>query len=159
MKMLQMQKAMADQEQKMIAMQLEINNRGQVAQIKEDGDNRRKLMDVISRAYNTDTINESRVNQTNMKTVTDQNKMELDAMVRLVLAGLPAEALSSEIDRRNAEQKEASSFAEMEVNQTQNPFIQAGQELMAMPPQMQPGMQPPTPPEMMPQPQMPPMPQ
>jgi hypothetical protein len=153
MKMLQMQKAMADQEQKMIAMQLEINNRGQVAQIKEDGDNRRKLMDVISRAYNTDTINEAKVNQSAIKAVTDQNKIELDAMVRLVLAGLPAQALAAEIDRRDQEQKNASNFAEMEVNQTQNPFIQAGQELLAPPPQMQP-MQPmqqpmqPMPPEM-----------
>jgi hypothetical protein len=151
MKMLQMQKAMADQEQKMIAMQLEINNRGQVAQIKEDGDNRRKLMDVISRAYNTDTINEAKVNQSAIKAVTDQNKIELDAMVRLVLAGLPAQALAAEIDRRDQEQKNASNFAEMEVNQTQNPFIQAGQELLA--PQMQPmqPMQPPMqpmPPEM-----------
>lgn len=154
MKMLQMQKAMADQEQKMIAMQLEINNRGQVAQIKEEGNNRRKLMDVISRAYNTDTINEAKINQAAVKAVTDQNKIELDAMVRLVLAGLPAEALAAEMDRRDQEQRSASAFAEMEVNQTQNPFIQAGQELMAPPPQMQPLMQPmqppmqPMPPEM-----------
>jgi len=147
MKMLQMQKAMADQEQKMIAMQLEINNRGQVAQIKEEGNNRRKLMDVISRAYNTDTINEAKINQAAVKAVTDQNKIELDAMVRLVLAGLPAEALAAEMDRRDQEQRSASAFAEMEVNQTQNPFIQAGQELMAPPPQMQP-MQQPMPPEM-----------
>lgn len=156
MQLLQAQKAVADMEQKMIALQLEINNRGQVAAIKEDGQNRRKLMDVISRAYNTDTINEARVNQVNMKAVTDQNKMELDAMVRLVLAGLPAEALAAEINRRNAEQKEASAFAEMEVNQTQNPFIQAGQELLAQPMQMAPEMgamaQP------MPQQQQPPMP-
>jgi hypothetical protein len=147
MKLLQSQKAIADMEQKMIAMQLEINNRGQVAQIKEDGSNRRKLMDVISRAYNTDTINEARVNQTNIKAVTDQNKIELDAMVRLVLAGLPAEALAAEINRRNMEQKQTSAFAENEVNQTQNPFLQAGQELMAQPP-MQAPMQPPMQPEM-----------
>jgi hypothetical protein len=151
MQLLQAQKAVADMEQKMIAMQLEVNNRGQVAQIKEEGSNRRKLMDVISRAYNTDTINEAKINQAAVKAVTDQNKIELDAMVRLVLAGLPAEALSAEMARRDAEQQQASSFAEMEVNQTQNPFIQAGQELMAPPPQMQPQM----PPEMMQQPQMP----
>ena len=140
MQLLQAQKAVADMEQKMIALQLEINNRGQVAAIKEDGQNRRKLMDVISRAYNTDTINEARVNQSNMKAVTDQNKMELDAMVRLVLAGLPAEALAAEIERRNQEQKGAAAFAEAEVNQTQNPFIQAGQELLAQPMQMAPEM-------------------
>ena len=125
----------------MIAMQLEINNRGQVAQIKEDGNNRRKLMDVISRAYNTDTINEAKVNQSNLKAVTDQNKAELDAMVRLVLAGLSPEALAAEIERRNQEQKQAAAFAEGEVNQTDNPFIAAGQELMAPAPAMQPPMQ------------------
>ena len=141
MQLLQAQKAVADMEQKMIALQLEINNRGQVAAIKEDGQNRRKLMDVISRAYNTDTINEARVNQSNIKAVTDQNKMELDAMVRLVLAGMPAEALAAEMERRNAEQKGAAAFAEAEVNQTQNPFIQAGQELLAPQPMaMQPEM-------------------
>lgn len=151
MQLLQAQKAMADMEQKMIAMQLEINNRGQVASIREEGQNRRKLMDVISRAYNTDTINEAKVNQVNMKAVTDQNKMELDTLVRLILGGLPPEMLAAEIERRNMEQKEASAFAEMEVNQTQNPFIQAGQELMAQPQPMQPPMQQPMqqqPPEM-----------
>ena len=109
-------------------------------------------MDVISRAYNTDTINEAKVNQSNIKAVTDQNRMELDAMVRLVLAGLPAEALAAEMERRNVEQKETAAFAEMEVNQTNNPFIQAGQDLMAAPaPQMQPQMQPEMPQQMPPQ--------
>ena len=151
MQLLQAQKAVADMEQKMIALQLEINNRGQVAAIKEDGQNRRKLMDVISRAYNTDTINEAKVNQSNIKAVTDQNRMELDAMVRLVLAGLPAEALAAEMERRNMEQKETAAFAEMEVNDTSNPFIQAGQELLAPAPQMQPQMQPEMPQQMPPQ--------
>jgi hypothetical protein len=149
MKMQQQQKQIADMEQQMIAMQLEINNRGQVAQIREDGNNRRKLMDVISRAYNTDTINEARVNQANVKAVTDQNKTELDVMTRLVLAGITPEALAAEMERRNIEQQQAHAFAEMEVNKTANPFIQAGQELMQpqMQPEMpmQPGMQPPQP--------------
>jgi hypothetical protein len=152
MKLMQAEKAVTDMQQQMIAMQLEINNRGQVASIREDGQNRRKLMDVISRAYNTDTINEAKVNQTNMKGVTDQNKMELDALVRLVLGGLPVGALAAEIERRNQEQKEAAAFAEMEVNSTQNPFIQAGQELMAQP--MGQPMQPPMQQPMQPQPEM-----
>lgn len=156
MKLMQAQKTIADMEQQMIAMQLEINNRGQVAQIKEDGNNRRKLMDVISRAYNTDTINEAKVNQSNLKAVTDQNKAELDAMVRLVLAGLSPEALAAEIERRNQEQKQAAAFAENEVNQTDNPFIAAGQELMAPAPAMQPQM-PQQPPPMQPAQAMPQM--
>jgi hypothetical protein len=143
MQMLAQQQQIAQMEQQMIALQLEINNRGQVAQMKEDGSNRRKLMDVISRAYNTDTINEAKVNQSNMKAVTDQNKMELDVMTRLILAGITPEALAAEMQRRDQEQQQASAFAEMEVNQTQNPFIQAGQELMQPQPMMQPQMQPP----------------
>jgi hypothetical protein len=143
MQMLAQQQQIAQMEQQMIALQLEINNRGQVAQMKEDGSNRRKLMDVISRAYNTDTINEAKVNQSNMKAVTDQNKMELDVMTRLILAGITPEALAAEMQRRDQEQQQASAFAEMEVNQTQNPFIQAGQELMQPQPMMQPEMQPP----------------
>jgi len=131
MQLLQAQKTIADMEQKMIAMQLEINNRGQVAQIKEEGQNKRKLMDVVSRAYNTDTINEARVNQSAIRAVTDQNRMELDAMVRLVLKGLPAEALQEEMARRDAEQQQVVQFAGQEVNQTQNPFISMGQALMA----------------------------
>jgi hypothetical protein len=133
MQMLTQQQQIAQLEQQLIAMQLEINNRGEVAKIKEDGNNRRKLMDVISRAYNTDTINEAKVNQSNIKAVTDQNKVELDALVKLVLAGMSPQLLEAEMQRRNQEQQDASAFAEMEVNQTQNPFIQAGQELMAQP--------------------------
>jgi hypothetical protein len=148
MQMLAQQQQIAQMEQQMIALQLEINNRGQIAQMKEEGSNRRKLMDVISRAYNTDTINEAKVNQSAIKAVTDQNKIELDAMTRLVLAGISPEALAAEMERRDQEQQQASAFAEMEVNQTQNPFIQAGQELMQPQMPMQPPMQQPMQPEM-----------
>jgi hypothetical protein len=130
MQLLQSQKTIADMQQQMMAMQLEIQNRGQVAQIREEGSSRRKLMDVISRAYNTDTINEAKINQANLKATTDQNKVELDAMLRLVLAGVPIQALSAEMARRDAEQQTQMAFAEGEVNDTANPFIQAGQEMM-----------------------------
>jgi hypothetical protein len=130
MQLLQSQKTIADMQQQMMAMQLEIQNRGQVAQIREEGASRRKLMDVISRAYNTDTINEAKINQANLKATTDQNKVEVDAMLRLVLAGVPVNALNAEIARRDAEQRAQMQFAEGEVNETGNPFIQAGQELI-----------------------------
>jgi hypothetical protein len=130
MQLLQSQKTIADMQQQMMAMQLEIQNRGQVAQIREEGASRRKLMDVISRAYNTDTINEAKINQANLKATTDQNKVEVDAMLRLVLAGVPVGALNAEIARRDAEQRAQMQFAEGEVNETGNPFIQAGQELI-----------------------------
>jgi len=124
---------LAEMEQKMIALQLEINNRGQIQAMKEEGSSRRKLMDVISRAYNTDTINEAKVNQTNIKANADQNKTELDVILKLILAGLPAEMLKAEIHNRDKEQERISLFAEHEVNQTDNPFIAAGKELLQAP--------------------------
>lgn len=144
MQILTLEQQLAQMEQKMIALQLEINNRGQIQALKEEGSNRRKLMDVISRAYNTDTINEAKVNQTNIKATADQNKTELDVMLKLILAGLPAEVLAAEIENRNKEQERVSLFAEQEVNDTDNPFIQAGKELLQPMPQVpQQPMQPP----------------
>lgn len=150
MELMQAQKTIADMQQQMIALQLEINNRGQVAQIKEEGQNRRKLMDVISRAYNTDTINEARINEANIRAVTDQNKMELDALLRLVLQGLPEGALNAEIERRNQEQEQVTMEATQDVATTNNPFIAAGAQMMQPPPAPQYQM-PPQQPQMQPQ--------
>ena len=116
-------------QQMIAAMQLEKQYRGDVEAIRQQGETQRKLMDVTSRAYNTDTINEAKVNQTNMKAVTEQNKAELDAMTKVILAGVSPQMLQAEIERRNQEQLQMASFAAAEVNQTQNPFIAAGQAL------------------------------
>jgi hypothetical protein len=43
---------------------------------------------------------------------------------------VPVNALNAEIARRDAEQRAQMQFAEGEVNETGNPFIQAGQELI-----------------------------
>jgi hypothetical protein len=80
-------------------------------------------MDVTSRAYNTETINESKVNQDILKSVTDQNRTELDAITKLLLKGMDARALQAEIARRDAEQGQVASFAEGEVNQNASPFL------------------------------------
>jgi hypothetical protein len=43
---------------------------------------------------------------------------------------VPIGSLNAEIARRDAEQQQQMAFAENEVNDTANPFIQAGQEMM-----------------------------
>ena len=91
--------------------------------MKEEGQNRRKLMDVTSRAYNTETINEAKVNQNIMKATTDSNKAELDAITKLLLKGMDSRALQGEIARRDSELNAMASFSEQEVHQTDSPFL------------------------------------
>lgn len=124
MRLAQSQQAIEQLQQQLQAAGLEINNRMQVAQIKEEGATRRKLMDVTARAHNTETINEAKVNQTNVKAITEQNKSEIDALVKMLIARMPPDQLLAEIDRLNAEQQQYSVAAAMDIDQGQNPFMQ-----------------------------------
>ena len=126
---IQMQLAQSKQmieqlQQQLQAAGLEINNRMQVAQIKEEGATKRKLMDVTARAHNTETINEAKVNQTNVKAITEQNKSEIDALVKMLIARMPPNQLLAEIDRLNAEQQQYVVAANLDIDQDQNPFMQ-----------------------------------
>jgi hypothetical protein len=101
--------------------------------MKEEGQTKRKLMDVTSRAYNTETINEAKVNQTNLKAITDQNRTELDAITKLLLKGMDSRALQQEMARRDAEQGQAAAFSESEVNMNDSPFLQQEMALAQQP--------------------------
>ena len=124
MQMAQSKQMIEELQQQLQAAGLEINNRAQVAQIKEEGATRRKLMDVTARAHNTETINEAKVNQTNVRAITEQNKSEIDALVKMLIARMPPDQLLAEIDRLNAEQQQFAATAAMDIDQGQNPFMQ-----------------------------------
>jgi hypothetical protein len=124
MRLAQSQQMIEQLQQQLQAAGLEINNRMQVAQIKEEGATKRKLMDVTARAHNTETINEAKVNQTNVKAVTEQNKTEIDALVKMLIARMSPNQLLAEIDRLNAEQQQYSVAANLDIDQDQNPFMQ-----------------------------------
>ena len=124
MKMKQMEDQNKQLQDQLIAMQLEINNRSQVAQIKEEGANKRKLMDVTSRAHNTETMAEVKVNDQNTRAVTSQNKTEIDAIVELMVHHMDTQRLIQEIEKRNAEQFKYADAAAMDIDQGQNPFMQ-----------------------------------
>jgi hypothetical protein len=124
MRLAQSQQMIEQLQQQLQAAGLEINNRMQVAQIKEEGATKRKLMDVTARAHNTETINEAKVNQTNVKAITEQNKSEIDALVKMLIARMPPDQLLAEIDRLNAEQQQYSVAASLDIDQDQNPFMQ-----------------------------------
>ena len=124
MQLAQSQQMIEQLQQQLQAAGLEINNRAQVAQIKEEGATKRKLMDVTARAHNTETINEAKVNQTNVRAITEQNKSEIDALVKMLIARMPPDQLLAEIDRLNAEQQQYAVAAAMDIDQGQNPFMQ-----------------------------------
>jgi hypothetical protein len=111
-------------QQQLQAAGLEINNRMQVAQIKEEGATKRKLMEVTARAHNTETMAEVRVNDQNTRSITSQNKTEIDALVKMLIARMSPDQLLAEIDRLNAEQQQYAMTAAMDIDQGQNPLMQ-----------------------------------
>jgi hypothetical protein len=128
MKLAQSQQTIEQLQQQLQAAGLEINNRAQVAQIKEEGATKRKLMDVTARAHNTETMAEVRVNDQNTRSVTSQNKTEIDALVKMLIARMSPNQLLAEIDRLNAEQQQYAQFAAQDISQGANPLIQPTQQ-------------------------------
>jgi hypothetical protein len=124
MRLAQSQKAIEELQQQLQAAGLEINNRMQVAQIKEEGATKRKLMDVTARAHNTETMAEVRVNDQNTRSITSQNKTEIDALVKMLIARMPPDQLLAEIERLNAEQFGFAQVAAQDISQGASPFVQ-----------------------------------
>jgi hypothetical protein len=133
MQLMASQKMVADLQQQIAALTLNLQHQTDVQRMKEEGQTRRKLMDVTSRAYNTETINEAKVNQTNLKAITDQNRTELDAITKLLLKGMDSRALQQEMARRDAEQGQVAAFSESEVNMNDSPFLREEMALAQQP--------------------------
>lgn len=129
MQLMQAQKQIADMQQMIAAMELEKQYRGDIENIRQEGETKRKLMDVTSRAYNTDTINEAKVNQQILNSQANQNKAELDAVTKMLLKRMDTSELRQVIAEKDAEQAQMASFAEAEVNKSSNPFLQQEQQI------------------------------
>jgi hypothetical protein len=133
MQLMASEKMVADLQQQIAALTLNLQHQTDVQRMKEEGQTKRKLMDVTSRAYNTETINEAKVNQTNLKAITDQNRTELDAITKLLLKGMDSRALQQEMARRDAEQGQVAAFSESEVNMNDSPFLREEMALAQQP--------------------------
>ena len=129
MKLMQAEKQIADMQQMIAAMELEKQYRSDVETLRQDGETKRKLMDVTSRAYNTDTINEAKVNQQILNSQANQNKAELDAITKMLLKKMDISQLQQAIAEKDAEQAQVAAFAEQEVNKSSNPFLQQEQQI------------------------------
>jgi hypothetical protein len=135
MRLAQAQKQVQDMQQQLQAAQLEINNRGQVAQIKEEAATRRKLMEVTAKAHNTETMAEVKVNDQNTRAITSQNKTEIDAIVELLLHHMDTNRLEMEIAKRNAEQQKYATAAAEDISSGASPFTQPMQPMQPQPEQ------------------------
>ena len=124
MQLAQQEQQLIDLQQQLQAAQLEINNRMQVQQIKEQGATERKMLDLTGRAHNVETITEGRINSAILAATASQNRAEIDAMSKLMLKNMDTQALQAEIDRRNMEQANYAQYAHQLVQEEANPFTQ-----------------------------------
>jgi hypothetical protein len=124
MQLAQAKQQMQQMQQQMQQMELMLKSRADVVALQQEGETKRKLMDVTSRAHNTETINEAKVNQTIMNAMVSQNKTELDALTKMLLANMDISQLQNEIAIRDAEKMEMARFAEGEIHTETSPFIQ-----------------------------------
>ena len=124
MQLAQSKQMIEQMQQQMQQMEMVIKSRSDVIAMQQEGETKRKLMDVTSRAHNTETINEAKVNQNIMNSMVSQNKAELDAMTKLMLAKMDTNQLQAEIAKRDAQQQQMAAFSEGEIHTETSPFIQ-----------------------------------
>jgi hypothetical protein len=119
----QLQTQLQQAQQQMQQMQMAMKQRQDIEQVKQDNENKRKLMDVTARAHNTETMAEVRVNDQNTRSITSQNKTEIDAIVQLLLHNMDTARLVKEIESRNFEQAQYAQIAAQDIDQGQNPLM------------------------------------
>jgi hypothetical protein len=122
MQLAQQQQTIQQLQQQMQAMGMDIQYRQGVEQIKQQGETQRELMRQTGKAHNTETMAEVRVNDQNTRSVTSQNKTEIEAIVQLLLHRMDTSRLTQEIERRNAEQYAAINVATQDIEQGANPL-------------------------------------
>jgi hypothetical protein len=137
MQLAQAKKMVADAQEQIAALNMDIQYGKSVAQVKEQGATTRTLMQTTAKAHDSELKSESIVNQVNMKAITSQNKTEIDAIVKMLIANLDTSSLKAEMDRRNAEQYAFAEKAASDVGEDGNPLLnpQQMQQPQQMPPQ------------------------
>jgi hypothetical protein len=124
MQLAQAKKQVEEMQQEMVAMQLLIKQRGDLEQIKQAEETKRELMRQTAKAHNTETMAEVKVNDQNTRSMTSQNKTEIDAIVQLLLHKMDTSRLIQEIEKRNAEQDKSMLIAAQDIADQANPLTQ-----------------------------------
>jgi len=93
MQLAQSQQQMQAMAQQIQALQMMIKNRQDVEQVRQTGEDRRAVLSA-----------EVKMRDQNTRSVTSQNKTEIDALMKLILGHMDTARLQNEIDSRNEEQ-------------------------------------------------------
>ena len=150
MKLMQLQQTVEQQQQQMQAMGLDIKYGLTKEGVRQEGETRRELIKGYAKAHDTETMAEVKANDQNTRSITSQNKTEIDAIVKLLLANMNPMELKRMIDRMNAEQYAFGQAAAQDVNAGAPMFLTGMEQASGlnqqpqMPqqqPQMAPGMQ------------------
>jgi hypothetical protein len=137
MQLAQSKQTIDQMQQQIQTMGLDLKYGQSVAETKERGATARTLMQATAKAHDSELKSESIANQVNMKAVTSQNKTEIDAIVKMLIANLDTTALKAEIDRRNAEQLAFAQQSISDIDEEQNPLMSAQPMQQPMQDQMQ----------------------
>jgi hypothetical protein len=133
MQLAQAQQTIQQLQQQNQMMAMDIKYGATMQQAKEDAHTKRTLMETTARAYNTQTMAEVKVNDQNTRSITSQNKTEIDAIVKLLIANLDTRQLEAEIERRNDEQFAYAKEAASDIAHESNPLTGAPQTNIPMP--------------------------
>ena len=138
MQLAQSKQTIDQMQQQIQTMGLDIKYGQTVAETKERGATARTLMQATAKAHDSELKSESIANQVNMKAITSQNKTEIDAIVKMLVANLDTTTLKAEMDRRNAEQLAFAQQSISDIDEEQNPLMSAQpmQQPMQQPQQM-----------------------
>jgi hypothetical protein len=124
MELAQAKKAVQDMQNQMSAMQLAMTQRADIEQVKQDSETRRELMRQTAKAHNSELMAEVRVNDQNTRSITSQNKTEIEAIVQLMLHRMDTSRLLEEIERRNADQAAYAQIAAQDIDLGQSPLLE-----------------------------------
>jgi hypothetical protein len=119
----QSQEQVKQLQQQLQALQLAMKQRQDIEQVKQDAETKRKLMDVTARAHNTETMAEVKVHDQNTRAVTSQNKVEIEAIMELLLHHMDTGRLEREIAMRDRDQAKYAAEANADIEQGRNPLL------------------------------------
>jgi hypothetical protein len=80
---------------------------------------------------------EVKVNDQNTRSITSQNKTEIEAIVQLMLHRMDTSRLMAEIERRNADQAAYAQIAAQDIDLGQSPLLEPAPMPQGAPPMAQ----------------------
>ena len=104
--------------------ELDLAQRKEIEGMKQQGETSRELMRQTAKAHNTETMAEVKVNDQNTRAITSQNKVEIEAIMELLLHHMDTKRLEQEITKRNAEQYGYMTEAARDISNGSNPLTQ-----------------------------------